>query len=241
MTAAAKIPDVKGMAVAGLEKNVGIEAVLDHIGRAPFAGDEGVVAEMPPKIVMEILRAALDFPFAEDVEGFRIEDEDAAGAVTGGRTEGTDEDAGGAAVNGVRAAVASARGDGFRFDDFDDFGILGIGLGVDDVNAGRTNAGDDEVAALHVGMGIVGAEAGTAGVPAEVVEFIAFIGHIDLAHLLRVGGRGGIDVNDTNRVGLPSMSRIQQRDVGELFGWSFDSELGRWVERWIGSPEVHDV
>ena len=81
MATAPKIPDVESVAVAGFEKNVGIEAVLDHVGSTPFAGDESVVAEVPPEVVVETLRAAFDFPFTEHIKGFRVEDEDAARTV----------------------------------------------------------------------------------------------------------------------------------------------------------------
>ena len=81
MATAAEIPDVDRVAVAGFEKDVGIQAVLDHVGSTPFAGDESVVAEVPPKVVVKALRAAFDFPFTEDLEGFRVKDEDAARTV----------------------------------------------------------------------------------------------------------------------------------------------------------------
>ena len=59
----------------------GLSAVLDHVGRAPFAGDRDVLAEVPPEVVSEILRAAIDLPPAEHVEALVIEQEDSARAV----------------------------------------------------------------------------------------------------------------------------------------------------------------
>jgi len=44
-------------------------AVLDHVGRAPLARDGGVVAEVPPEVVRQLLRAAVELPrpFTEKV------------------------------------------------------------------------------------------------------------------------------------------------------------------------------
>jgi hypothetical protein len=61
--------------------------------------------------------------------------------------------------------------------------LHGVRLGVDDVDARRAQAGDDEVAPFvvvvvvvvvaGVAVGLDVAEAGAAGVPAEVVELVA--------------------------------------------------------------------
>src|SRR5277367_5982959 len=81
MAAAAEVPQVELMAVFAAGQQVEVRPVLDHVGRAPFAGDGDVVAEMPPEIVTKELGAAIDLPAAEHVEAFVIEQEDAAGSV----------------------------------------------------------------------------------------------------------------------------------------------------------------
>src|SRR6059058_1503224 len=48
--------------------------VLKRIWRAPLAGDHCVVAEMPPYIVTELLRPAIDLPAAERLETLLIHD-----------------------------------------------------------------------------------------------------------------------------------------------------------------------
>ena len=78
MAALGQIPDVQLMTVAALEEDLGIDAVLDHLGRAPLAADHGVVTEVPPEVIGEILRATVELPAAADLEGVVIHDEDPA-------------------------------------------------------------------------------------------------------------------------------------------------------------------
>ena len=95
------------------------------------------------------------------------------------------------------------------------FGLLRIRLGVDDVNARRAQARHDEVAPLHMRVGRVGAKAGRARVPAEMVQLVAGIRHVDLADDLRVGARAGIDVDDGYRVGLLPVG-VERRHIGQF-------------------------
>src|SRR5439155_12256029 len=74
-----EIPEMQLMAVFAAEQEFGDEAVLEHVGRAPFAGHDRVVAEMPPHVVGEMLRAAIDLPAAKHLEALVIHHEDAAG------------------------------------------------------------------------------------------------------------------------------------------------------------------
>ena len=81
VAAAAQIPDVQGVAVLASEQQLRIDAAAHHVRRPPLAGDHDVVAEMPPEIVGEILRAPVQLPAPARLEGLVVEDEDAAGAV----------------------------------------------------------------------------------------------------------------------------------------------------------------
>src|SRR3546814_9403839 len=65
VTPAAKVPDMKLVPVLAAEKQVRHEAVLDHVRRAPLAGDLGVAAQMPGKVVGQALRPAVDLPAPE--------------------------------------------------------------------------------------------------------------------------------------------------------------------------------
>src|ERR1700680_4594199 len=152
MTPLAQIPEVHFMSVTALQQDFRGEAILDHLGCAPFAGNDGVESEMPPEIVGEVLRSAVHLPLSEDIEAFRVHDEDSARTVAIGRAEGTDVDPFETAVDRVGRGVSGARRQYLRLDHFYDLGFFWIGLGVDDVDAGGTNSGNDEIAALHVRM-----------------------------------------------------------------------------------------
>ena len=78
VTAAAQVPNVQIMAIFAVEEFVGLQAVLDHIGSAPFAGDHGIMAEMPPEIVGQTLGAAIHFPLAKHIKALVIEQKHAA-------------------------------------------------------------------------------------------------------------------------------------------------------------------
>ena len=69
------------MAVLAAGQQVEVRPLLDHIGGAPFAGDRDVVAQMPPEVVTEKLRPAIDFPAAEHLKALVIEQKDSAGSV----------------------------------------------------------------------------------------------------------------------------------------------------------------
>ena len=68
VAAVAQVPDVHGWPYSRPSSISGIDAVLDHVRRAPLAGEHGVVAEVPPEVVGELLRAAVDLPGAQRVE-----------------------------------------------------------------------------------------------------------------------------------------------------------------------------
>src|SRR5438046_7392365 len=102
------------MTVTALQQDVRVHAVLDHFRRAPLAGDHRVVAEVPPEIVCQILRAAVQLPATADLEGVVVDDEDAARAVTGRGPEGADVNPIGPAVAGMWPAVAGAVHDFLR-------------------------------------------------------------------------------------------------------------------------------
>ena len=57
-----QVPEMQAAAVFRAEQDLRHQALLERIGRAPFAGDQGVVAEVPPGIVGKLLLAAIDLP-----------------------------------------------------------------------------------------------------------------------------------------------------------------------------------
>ncbi len=147
-----QIPNVQLVTVAALQQNFRIHALVHHVGRAPLAGDYGVEAQVPPEIVGQLLRAAVQFPLAHDVEAVLIHHEDSAGTVAVGRAEGARVNSLRPAMNRVRRGVAGARRQRFRLNHFDDLRLARIGLGVDDMNARRIDAGNDQIAPLDMRM-----------------------------------------------------------------------------------------
>ena len=130
-----QVPDVDLVAVLAGQQDLGIDAALNHVGRAPLARDRRVVAEMPPEVVGEFLGAAVELPAAFDRERIVVDHEDATWGIAVGVTERAHVDAVRAAVDGVGSAVAGAVGDLFRVDRMDELGLLGVGFDVEDVDA----------------------------------------------------------------------------------------------------------
>jgi hypothetical protein len=116
------------------------------------------------------------------------------------------------------------------------FGVDRVVLDVDDVDAARSQARDDQVAALDVGVRGPGAERAGARVPAEVVQLVADVGHVEAADRRAVGRRVGVDVDDRQRVGLrvTVAAGVQRDDVGELLARALGGARGRRVEGRIG-------
>src|SRR5918994_705250 len=98
MTPTAQVPDMKLMTIAALQEYLGVEPALDHVWRAPLAGDHGVVAQVPPEVVGEVLRSPIDFPAPQGIKAFVIHHEDTARAISIGGTKR-------AHINSLRAAV----------------------------------------------------------------------------------------------------------------------------------------
>ena len=102
-----EVPEVELVAVLLAEQQFGHEPVLDHRRRAPLAGHQDVLVEVPPGVVGQVLRPAVGLPGAEDVEGAVVEQRDAARPVVPvGSAQAGEEDAVRTAVQGVRPGVA---------------------------------------------------------------------------------------------------------------------------------------
>src|SRR6266516_2352235 len=100
--AAPQVPDVDLMSIFAGEKLVRLQSVFDHVRRPPFAAQQRVESQMPPKIVMQKLRTAVHFPLPENFERFAVEHENAARAVAIRCSKRADVNALGPTVNRVR-------------------------------------------------------------------------------------------------------------------------------------------
>src|SRR5437667_9417018 len=98
-----QIPEMQLAAIAAVEQDFRHQAVLESIGRPPLAGDERVLAQMPPAIVRELLRAPVQLPPAKDLEAFMIDEEDSARRLALAIGKRHDIDALRPAMDGVRA------------------------------------------------------------------------------------------------------------------------------------------
>ena len=155
MTARAQLPEVDLVAIAIGQQVLGHDAVLELRRQAPFAGHHVVARQVPPEVVVQLLRPALDLPLAEHLEVLAVHQEDAGralGAVGAAPARGADVDAFRAAVHGVRTRVPGLAQHLFGLDHFGDGGPGRIGLRIDDVDARRADARHDQVAPLQEGV-----------------------------------------------------------------------------------------
>ncbi len=238
MLALLQVPEMQPPSVLRAEENFRHQPVLDVVRRAPFAGHGGVVAEVPPEIVGETLRAALDLPAPQHVEGLRIHEEHAARRVAFRVSERRDIDAVGPAMDCMRAAIAGRLDHLFRLDHPHDHRVLRVGLGVDDVDARGAQARHHEIAPLGMRMRRVGAEARAACVPAVMVQLIAGLRHVDAADDLRIGGRGGVDIDHGDGIRHVALRR-KGCHISERFCRRLSREPRRGIEGRVWRPSRH--
>ena len=150
-----QIPEVDPMAIFVREQILRHDAVLELRWQRPFARHHVVARQIPPEVIVQVLRATIDLPAPEDLERLAVHDEDARrsiGAVLAAAAERADVNAFRPAMNRVGPRVAGFPEDLLRLDDLVNLRLGGIRLGVDDINSGRADAGDDEVAPLEEGV-----------------------------------------------------------------------------------------
>ena len=239
MTPSAQVPHVQAASVLAREQELGVDAVLHHVGCAPRARHHRVEAEVPPHVVGQFLRSAIELPATAYVKRFRIEDERAARTVSVERAKRAHVDAFRSAVHRVRRGIAGVPGERLSLDRLDDPRLPGVGLRVEDVDARRVDTRHHEITSLHVRMRRVRAQAGAAGVPSEVVQFITGMRHLGLADETAVRLRAGIDVDDTDRVGSPRARRIDEREVGVGLGRRLRRHRRRRIERRVRGQHRH--
>src|SRR5215831_7811736 len=137
-------------AIPRAEQDFGDQSVFERVRGAPFAGDQGIVAEVPPGIVGEVLLPAVDLPLAAYVERLVIHQEYSTRTLALAVSQGRDIDAFRPAVDRVRPGIASLVSDLVRLDHLDDLGGPRVGLGVEDVDARRPQARHNKIAPLDM-------------------------------------------------------------------------------------------
>jgi hypothetical protein len=164
-----------------------------------------------------------------------IDDEDAARRLAVLVAERSHVDAARTAMHGVRPCVAGFLGDISRLDDLDDLRFARIGLGIENVDARRPQTWNDQIAPLHMRMRSVRTQTRGAGVPAEMMEFVARVRGGNSADDARIGSRRRIDIDHRNGVRRFSVG-IERRHIGELFGGRFRRQTGRGIEARVRLP-----
>src|SRR5690606_6996035 len=137
-------------AVLAAQQQLRVHAVLDHVRRAPLAGDHRVVAQVPPEVVRELLRAPLLLPAPLHLERLVVQHEDAARAVAVRRAQRVHVDAVRPAVHRVRRRVARLLHHLLALDHLHQPRAARVRARVDDEDVRGADAGDDQVAALDV-------------------------------------------------------------------------------------------
>src|SRR5438034_3671546 len=169
MARATEFQSMDLMSILATEGHVWLPAMFAHVRCAPFATQQGIEPQMPPKIVLQKLRAAVHLPLAQDLERLAIEHENTSRPVAIGSSKRADINTFRSTVNRVRTRIISTCKNFFRFDYFDDLRFSRIGLRVDNVNARRAQSRHDKVTAFNVRMRRIRAERRAARVPTKMM------------------------------------------------------------------------
>src|ERR1017187_6846946 len=106
MTPLEQIPDVQLGAGSHHSTEFPDSLPSHHVGRSPFAGDDGVESQVPPEVVGQFLRATIQLLFSEDIEALVIHHDNSAWTATVGSAQRADKDPVGTAMNRVRGCVS---------------------------------------------------------------------------------------------------------------------------------------
>src|SRR4030095_12321670 len=239
MSSPSQIPHMHSMSIFAAKEQIRLNSILDHVRSAPFAAEQRVESQVPPKIVMQKLIAAVDFPLTEDFECFAIEHENAARAIAIRISKRAYVNGFGTAVNGMRARIIRARENFFRLDDFNDFRFSRVGLRVDYMNPRGADPGHNQITPFNVWMRRVRTQRGAARVPPEMMQLIAKFRHPNLADALAVRGRLGININNQQRVVQLTAGGIQRGDERVFFRRSLHCQAWRRIKRGIRFQQWH--
>ena len=210
---------------------------FEHLRSSPLAGHHGVNADVPPEIVGQFLRPSVQFPGPDGLEGIVVQQHDAARTIAFRGAQGADVNRVRPAVNGMGATVAGPV-HLFGLNGLDDPRPLRVGLRVDDVDTAVGQAGNHQVTALQMGMSRRGAERRAAGVPVEMVQLVAHIGHFQRVDHLGIRGRVGVAVHHGHRIRF-ARTWVEDGDVGQTLLRSLHRQPRRRVKGGVGSPKRH--
>ena len=207
------VPDVEPSAVLPRLDVVEVEpGVVGRRGR-PLRRHHHVLPGLVPEVVVEFDLARW-LPAPVDGEVRLVQFEESARQLPVGVAQHREDDLPvGDAVDGVGGAQVLVEHLPW-LDDPLQFGLAPVRR-VDDVDARGALPGDDEVAPLQA-ADVTG---GGAGVPPEMVEFVAAVGHLDAVDHLRVRRRVRVEVDDRQEVRRVHVRPdVQPHHVGQLLG-----------------------
>src|SRR5260370_15968990 len=146
-----------------------------------------------------------------------IHHEDGGWTVADSRTQGVAVNANGTTMNIVWRCITRFFDELFRLNHLHDLGMIWVRLRIQDVNPGRPDARYDQIAALHVRVRGLRAEACAARGPAEVMQLIIAAGEIHLAEEPTIRGGARVDVNHAHGVARPALADVKEIDVSDAF------------------------
>jgi hypothetical protein len=114
---------------------------------------------------------------------------------------------------------------------------VGSGFVSYNIDTRGAEPGDDQVAPLEERVAGERRQCRRTGVPTEMVERVALVGHRHRVDDLAECGRAGLHVDHRERVGLREVG-AEQQSVGEVFRRSFHRKLRGCVEGRI-RPHCH--
>ncbi len=222
------VPDVDAVAVLAGLYVLQIETRVVGLWRRPLRRKHNAVPRLVPVVIVHFHGTAVALPVAIDGEVVLVELEETAGELAVGIAQHTDDDFSSRnAVDGVgcREVVLEHF---LGFDYLLDCRLSGIG-GVDDVNSRGALAGDDQVVAGQS----FGVARRRTGVPAEVVEFVTFVRHLNGVDQLGIGVGIGVHIDDTDEVWTVDVHPDPGRhDKGSLLAFRFRPHRRRCRIAW---------
>src|SRR6516165_1690987 len=159
------------------------------------------MAQMPPEIVRQFLRATVDFPAAQDVKFIVVKQENSPRASTIRRTERADVNAFWSTMDRVWTGISGSGEQLGWFHRLNNSELPDIRLSVNHMNSGGAYPWNNQIPSLHVRMGRVRTERSAACVPAKVMKLVTDIRELESANDLAPARRCRIDVNNQERVG----------------------------------------
>ena len=133
-----QIPEVNSVAIFIAEQILGNDAFLELRWQRPFARYHVVAWQVPPEIVVLVLRSPVHLPAAEHIERLAVHDEDSWRAdcpVWPTTADRGDIDAFRPTMDRVGPGIARLAEYLLRLDDLVDLCLCGVRLGVDHVNS----------------------------------------------------------------------------------------------------------